>query len=450
MGTREEFRSAWKSKFPGEPTPDLSCLRDSPAGEKDTIQQSLQLINNRINVIQKELQQQQFVASFLSDLLKRPPASGVGSTNADNPVNGDSCELDLDVPIGREEQLLFGEAEGEFYQNVSKCGSPLDRTGSGAYDNAKPKWKTPVLETDLDRLEEPGYRGSLTDSEKVQKLLLNKSPSDTLDRNKRPPVPAPRPSIKGPNFRRGNMQWGSLKVNMMRSESNESTNSLPAHLDDPGDPPQFEHSSGTVPMLKPLKKRSESDDSNIPDTNRAGAVARCGSNKYPHNYANLDVSENRRLSEGCSSLEAAHDESQVYDEPVPVNKDEVEVDTSSDEEEPIYYNIALMKSKSLKKASMEAQKIYASLDFQKEALEKKAKRLSKRYSLSMETPSGGATAVAKLSPCVSDEELDVDVTRPCINLGDGKYSHTVTVQYILLTFRPNTLYRQPIACPWCT
>lgn len=70
----------------------------------------------------------------------------------------------------------------------------------------------------------------------------------------------------------------------------------------------------------------------------------------------------------------------IYDEPVPVGGQDPESDSSSDEEEPIYFNILLLKQKTMQKN----KSMYASVDIQKKQVENQARRLSKKFTQSLD------------------------------------------------------------------
>ncbi len=317
-----------------------------------------------------------------------------------------------------------------------------------------------------------GDRNSLTDTEKVKaKQLLSKTYSEggTAERKHKPPIPAPRLSRRGPTFKRPG-SGGSFKGILMRSESTDSTDSMQDTNSNPDTKdtekqhviPSPKNSPGInrkVPMLKPLRNRSstllithdlktmDSTDTTVMDMSPSvnmtqdpeptiigetkaddsgvetgsGTISpktrRSQRTRYPHAYANVDIDLNRKIiigpDIGSTSSDTLEDEDYddddkaIYDNPVPFNKDETD-DTSSDEEEPIYYNIMLMKKSTMQKLTMDHPgTIYASVDVERRDLERQAKRLSKRFSHQFDSIEGPPVPTkAKLSPFPSDDELD--------------------------------------------
>jgi hypothetical protein len=71
----------------------------------------------------------------------------------------------------------------------------------------------------------------------------------------------------------------------------------------------------------------------------------------------------------------------IYEEPIPVQRDKIEDASSSDEDEPVYQNLLLLKHQSLSRGRSQAGSgMFSSMDFQKHHLQKKAERLSRRFS----------------------------------------------------------------------
>ena len=82
----------------------------------------------------------------------------------------------------------------------------------------------------------------------------------------------------------------------------------------------------------------------------------------------------------------------IYEEPIPVQRDRVEEVSSSDEDEPVYQNLFLLKHQMSGK-TQSGSSMFTSMDYQKRHLHKKAERLSRRYSsldMSSTSTTGGA------------------------------------------------------------
>ena len=85
----------------------------------------------------------------------------------------------------------------------------------------------------------------------------------------------------------------------------------------------------------------------------------------------------------------------IYDAPVPIGGEEPDSDSSSDEE-PIYFNILLLKQKTLQKTHT----MYASVDNQKRHVENQARRLSKKFTQSLDLTGKVRPLPPKVAPPV--------------------------------------------------
>lgn len=120
---------------------------------------------------------------------------------------------------------------------------------------------------------------------------------------------------------------------------------------------------------------------------------------------------------GRSKNRRADREEPIYEEPIAVNRQQLEEDESSSDDEPVYYNLMLMKKKSLGQVSQSlkaAGTLYGSVDLQKQQLEKQAQRLSRRYSASLDVPTarsmGNAlTAIQESGKDGSTATMDSDI-----------------------------------------
>ncbi len=330
-------------------------------------------------------------------------------------------------------------AETEMSQHVNNDVNMGDSQGHALNEGASSRihedaYKTyPVYrETNLDDL--TSSSSPLTDSEKAAAFrfssLRRTDSGSSVDSNgsfkkSRPPIPTPRPSVKGPAVAK-KPTGSSFKSALTRTDSSDSSSPTETpneyygqiivdermrHPSSPSSlrrgqgvekkvaPPllkrrekkQFDHSSHTEtvqssdpqskdPHFDPLKdphsvQKQESQDEDFYDNahfknppsvtseaigspplhDRASGIYRRGV------YVNCDIDKNRQLllqrqyrMDSKSSQHSATSmdsmDSTIYDNPVPVSREDG--DTSSDDEEPIYYNILLMKKHSLDKVSM--------------------------------------------------------------------------------------------------
>lgn len=71
MSLKDSFVRAWKNKFSGQDPPEIDCLDQTEDDVLDVkaIEKSLQKCNNTIAQLNKQLQETEFMASFLWDLL---------------------------------------------------------------------------------------------------------------------------------------------------------------------------------------------------------------------------------------------------------------------------------------------------------------------------------------------------------------------------------------------
>ena len=502
MSVKENFESAWKTRFSTSDLPELPCLEN--ISDSQELETAYKTSRKKIEKLKKELNQQEFIAGFIWDQL-HSSHSAVNNIDKNSQGNDDQVSnvnnivdtngLDAKVPLVKSESL--SEQEELWYRNVDltlndgdkkklECEDSVfsdttsdtereamtdlrsflgslssetdiktveivqsssnvcernvnDKTKQQAaeevnnpneseinkvkqvirnhedktraavhvYEDVKP---TTFKETNLDDLTvfQAGYRSSLTDNEKV--LLHTKldrtdsassGDSSTGERRRRPPVPTPRPSIKGPTLHKrtsgGSVKetnhpsngsdsdpleefkqeyYGGVVVDEKKKQSSPSSvtrgvkvqKSAPPLLKRRGDKKETmankdvacqqdaEVSNTQTEKIKlQMNQKSKSLDSGSPSVDSPPLPARASGIYRRGVYVNDDdklkqkfLQRNFRVdSKGSQCSMDSVDE--TYDNVVPVHKEDGE--TSSDEEEPIYYNVLLMKQHSLHKVS---------------------------------------------------------------------------------------------------
>ena len=151
----------------------------------------------------------------------------------------------------------------------------------------------------------------------------------------------------------------TFKPRTMSVESNDSATSTSSFKPLPtAKEVEFPHRDGP-----PLYKRSDS-------TNGADSITRPKPPKIKDRTESLDSNiapESPKLPKKNLKPMKEH----IYDAPVPVGGENAESDSSSDEEEPIYFNILLLKQRTMQKTHT----MYSSMDNQKERVEKPGEKI---------------------------------------------------------------------------
>ena len=563
--TSLDFAKAWTARFPGKEIPHWDSIRDPTKGREGLVN-ALQTCRNEIERLKAGLDQQEFVATFLWNILHGVSRRSFGQIESifadDGRTDEEKLELDSPVPVvdfddtnptsllykeiskgktqpelnfgGRASQRgshaesgltsfghvrpanvrqsYFGrlreEAEvgydnrvtsnasvstvggsmpgGPGVQNQvgseSLCGPIAQGTddlrrghvnllrrsagspGSSRTDSKASSWRptgdmqaVPQTQSQADRHKDPASVSVWDGAVGVRyqpKIQLGKTlsepgqaftPRDSTDRcsqKHRPPVPAPRPSSKGPVFKQCQESSRSGIALLARADSMSSVGSAGSALDSPLP------DSSLQPMEKYnvspsgfRRRKHEYCEIDIASISSKDSLDSSGSAEDPHgdggsnlmqgnpesdvrkqrqalrrqqDYVNVTIpgqgqaavvtpeeSVSPKVTSGPPMLKRRgktmlsktdsesgasvssrdnieDDDGTIYDSPIPVNREEVE-ESSSDEDEPIYWNLMQLKQEMLTKVSMDANAIYASVNLQKKDLERQARRLSQSF-----------------------------------------------------------------------
>ena len=309
-----------------------------------------------------------------------------------------------DTDVNKKAPAVHNQSESEINNEVKQVKRNHDNTTVASTDeDVRPGNTRTFKETNLDDLTSFGanYRSSLTDNEKVllhTKLDRTDSASSvdstTGERRKRPPIPTPRPSLKGPSVNKrasgSNPSNGTGSDSDVVEEYKQEYYGVDAEKK-PASPSSIKRTVKLQKAVPPLLKRrgnkqaemantevsedksqesdeaanqamkmkletnqkSKSLDSGSPSVESPPLPARASGIYRRGVYVNNDdkirlksLGRNYRIdSKGSQGSVDSVDG--AYDNVVPVHKEDGE--TSSDEEEPIYYNVLLMKQHSLHK-----------------------------------------------------------------------------------------------------
>jgi hypothetical protein len=427
MSAIDRFKNAWSARFPSDPVPDLPCLRPGQlsgiaAGVLDTdgspiygtvygnvdvsaVERSLQACNASIERLHREIEQQQFIADYLWNILhgvgvaepvsdlslpasrntgisaplikhakKKPAAQRFAESRSSSlplekqPSVTDEAAaydeyLDNPVPI----QDLHSPTEGntlvDLTSPISSASSlvePEFTSGSSKrVDECHPvairKHSMPLLDQTADNI-----KGD-SDDERLNSLesKLSTSPamsggctspsaarsgSKTAHRQK--PVPTPRFSMQKP------ATVGQVTVIQIDGidgsvSSTDSSSSYEQNAAESGHPAVARVQSSPSPLPKTLPKvKLESSESN----KRVGSVrdrVKALDTKGP----SIDTTIGKDPSFSSKRQARARDD---YEEAVPFSREAADSDeggaVSSDDEEPLYYNMMLMKEQMLNRA----------------------------------------------------------------------------------------------------
>ena len=399
MAWQTEFVASWKERFPGSDVPHnvLKCIAER---DRDGMHQAHETCRIRMKQLQKELQHQEFIYSFLHNKL-------ADKRVVESTISPDSDSLDVEVPlISSTDTLASDHAYSEVYDNVDNS-SPVD---------SKPK--SPVLYVN----ESSFASGTSTNSESTfteRKQVLSQVPSK--------PVPAPRTSMRNSyNPDRSTVYIMQHNVPTIEAETDQRKVARVGSLDSyskPKQPPKLPakptkkfmrslhtyesieiddgkpNVSASEDQVGPLLTKTPSEESSVEiaispkhDTNPSsvydGTTAPLSTFKpktspqtsrfSPVLSRTSAVARDNSLSQKNSQ---SGDSNHIYDEPIPVKKDQCDDDASSSDEEPVYYNLYLLKQK---QAMIDSRMTLASFDHHKKRLENEAKKLSCRFSVQQE------------------------------------------------------------------
>ena len=291
-------------------------------------------------------------------------------------------------------------------------GSPLTEKRSTFYGGGQAK-QDPVLNT----------RTPLGKTYSEPGSTLERNTTERLSQRNRPPVPLPRPSVKGPTFKNQSSPGPERKLADRRGSDNslnspggmEGEASSPARLRK-----QKYHEYCEIEIASASSKDSYDSGGSAEDVratagggdgldhNLTGSRIRRQALNRERDYVNVTLTTKPKTdtaiqpreggggggppmlkprgrvdlcntdSGSSASVSSKDDEesNRLYDNP---NRNTVlqEDDSSSDEDnEPIYFNIMLLKKEALQKASLDSSTIYASIDLEKKGLEREKRRLS--------------------------------------------------------------------------
>lgn len=417
MADLEEFRSTWNARFPSCKPPDLACF----SGEQVTktgLEESLRHTKQRINDLTEEIKQQEFIASFLHEkIFNSALINGVTveeSEDLDSPIptiqdtktDNANCQPVVYTNVDSQKQAVNIATDGQagVYAGVSTF-KPTSSIKHKTLKNSESPDLVTQSEPHRDRCStlhfEPGHkppistehdhllhRHSLKKTYSEPRRHSSLADSGTRDRKSinKPPVPAPRPSIRGPTFK-PRAGVGSF----LRTESTESADSFQdtvsldsnpeqgdSGTDSPGlTPSNSPQVSKAPPLLRPLKN-VKMKDAIIEDTNvhlttfkknsptASPRPMKKPSYRHVNAYATVDIDYTRKITiqDGETGSKSGDEEDNDYDSPLAVNKDDLPDDTSSEDEEPVYLNIMLMKKQSMSKIP---ETIYASVNINKKS-----------------------------------------------------------------------------------
>ncbi|ELU10554.1 hypothetical protein CAPTEDRAFT_194023 [Capitella teleta] len=422
MGSKGDFEIAWKARFPDDSAPLLECFEGrhrSSTELRDACQSQYASTQHNIEMLQKELHQQEFISTFLWDLLRSetdgPRSPGLDSdipvptqhepayhgyatvpegrnvirqaSTASIPQAPDSKEH-ISSPYNKHRDVTshHSDAMGDkrFSQGSTKRSSQRDSqksifvypalTKSGSED------VMPIHEKSLDIIMESARKSSSLENLDVklkQEGSIHRASSDpdTLEDFKSRPVPAPRPSVHGPSFK---IKESNEQTRIKSGSSSLKKKPGPPTTPKPPKPIRTTsldqpEKSTQPPTLKKLVKQSENVHDDVTVEIRSDRATSLVENKR---------SSPKPVVQKSATLPASSAfEETIYDAPIPVNREVIDEDpSSSDDEEPVYYNILLMKQQTLKNRS-----IYASADVtRKMKLESEARQLSDRFSRSID------------------------------------------------------------------
>lgn len=485
-----------------------------PPPNKVTLQEALKEHEEKVKVLQKQLYQSEFVVSFLWELMREESTNNNKPQGTAKPKEEDADTVDGGVELedshSASESSKSNVKVSSLKEDTHVVDTEINQLGLDPVSQRRQTTPVdvstvqrkesvrnlvnnfekqedvpcspnkvvgpivnkgiPTLErTPEDTVTEPAGANPSTGNFVFSNFKKNKhrppltktysDPSSVVVKPKLAPIPAPRPSKRGPvlgNQQRhsacpltesiceqsefvdqsiverptisprpvsGLLQEGSHQVAVVPPCVNTNTTEVPVSKQSDkapnGEVPKSKVSK--PPRLRPLKRsgRSKSKEAQSPvsltspdsdlqaarDNNRDGSMKRSQVPRAPYDNVTIPLSPRQGNS----------DDEVIYDEPIPVSKSDAESESSSEDEDPIYYNILLMKHQSLNHVSMNAETIYASVDLQKKKLEQNAKRLSRRFSSSDDEMQSKSSQGSSYMP-----SLPEDGQMPFVQLDVGK------------------------------
>ena len=312
-----------------------------------------------------------------------------------------------DTHVNKAVPEINNKSESDINNEVNQVNRNHDKTTTAsAFEEVRPNTTRTFKETNLDDLTsfEAGYRSSLTDSEKAL-LHVNLDRTDsassvdsnTGERRKRPPIPTPRPSLKGPSVNK-RASGASVNTNPPNGTGSDSDPvdefkqeyyGVQPDEKKPASPSSIKRTVQVQKSAPPLLKRrgnkkgemantdvqnqdsdeggtqntnkmkletnqkSKSLDSGSPSVESPPLPARTSGIYRRGVYVNSDDKARQKFLARNYRVDSKGSQGSVdsvdgpYDNVVPVQREDGE--TSSEDEEPIYYNVLLMKQHSLHK-----------------------------------------------------------------------------------------------------
>jgi hypothetical protein len=427
MSTKKDFEAKWKVRFPEDSPPLLECFetRYGSATElKEACQNQHVSTRHNIEMLQKELHQQEFISTFLWDLLNSKVPLVVPPSSPTTPT------LDSDIPLpNRQDGSYHGYCtvpeSGNVVRQASNASAGIPQApeskdkGSPYNKHRAVSHPSPTAKSEDTKFnQDKPQRGSQRESQKtiflypaltksgsedvmsksvqekardinvvlessrksssLENLDLKRSKekamhrassdSDSLD-DKSKPIPAPRPSVHGPSFKEGSLKKKPGPPTTPKPPKPVRTTSLD------------QSEKAQPPTMKKIVKQKAVDD----PRSSSASVSSTEEVPIPSRVTSFIESKTQSsptpILSKSATIPAAHTEETIYDAPIPVNREVIEEEpSSSDDEEPVYYNILLMKQQTLKNRSL-----YANVDtVRKKHMENEARKLTNRFSKSID------------------------------------------------------------------
>ena len=479
MSDKDNFERAWRTRFPGDPLPDLTCFH--PGNDREGLTSALRQVELRRDSLQKELEHCNFIITFLSSLTDQ-------SDNKNNTLKHGDTAL-LSKPESKSDSVGKGKAKGKV-EHVVPQSSPVtskpvssfvhtftENTPVPSFTSTATKPLKADVNDDINTTTATvdsihmTHSSCLTEQTDVIKYDSN-GPTLTPERTSNVSLSGSGGICDGDKLthslpRLGQKSRPTVSETIQIVNRQDSLRKVNSPTDKPKlgtfatslskkGPPVAQKTGNRPPLLKtlsqpetqmvdkkdkptPAPRPSKHGPVFVPNRHSAhpslpclsgGDTAPCaGIREETVPFSNLEIQipkdkknkQNRKMegkdglssddgitdSGSCSSIPSVvtqsnpldcivqppdrdsrkMDDDVIYDEPIPVNRRQVESsDSSSDEEEqdPIYYNILLLKHQSMKISSLDmSESIYASVDKQR----KMGGTLVKHFSMIEESPS---------------------------------------------------------------
>lgn len=429
MSLKDSFVRAWKNKFSGQEPPELDCLDQTEDDVLDVkaIEKSLQKCNNTIAQLNKQLQETEFMASFLWDLLHGVNKVMPSPVPAQKQIRRERdpliSELDNAIPIqgsfDSSNSSPTDDPSAHYLQSIRNSSSGHRNVASErAFSSFKPleeqiPQKCPKggidkrsNSVDLDSLEPQRERRISNHYYSVVPKSFDElevpSRTHTPEVSARPmkPVPTPRVSIasvqsKPPDnnlpvkpHRNASKPLTQKPFSSTESSSNsyffkkKAPPSLPGEKQVSSEPPTKHKFFSSWDRKKSIK-----DGASVKVDAEAKELQKSPQNSNLYSLesgARVDDAKNDSVETSNKKDRKRHD----YEEVVPVNKktsDEACVSTDEDEEgedEPLYFNILLIQDRAKNKmqtwyAKGGTQKLHESRALERDAAVPKRKPVAR-------------------------------------------------------------------------